>query len=620
MKTLWKWIHSGRAQAFFSGRNFPWVLAALAIALTLPSVWSGYHQDDHWIRERFQGFVHLPGVKGGALDTCVFGDGDPEQNRARMELGFAPWWTPPDWKIAFWRPLCSLTHWMDWRLFGDRAWVMHLHNLLWYGLLVFVLTLLYRRLLIPAWVAGLAGLMYLLDAAHAIPVGWIATRNAPLSSFFVVLVLYLHDRWRRDGGAPAMTAAWIALVLGLLSSEATTAAGAYLAAYALFVDRAGRLKGVVALLPYLVIVVVWRLAYHHLDYGVAATTLYTDPIEQPGRFMAHILLFLPVMLFGQLAASEPAIWNFLPSPFMEIGLAISVAFVLFVAWMLWPLLKRDKVARFWALGMVLSTLLVCTAIPQGRELMNPGIGGMALVAQFLGWRLSEDHGRAETRVYQVMARVLVGLWLFLHVAVSAVFLPMQSANAIRDAEGFERALNDSAGLDAEIANQTLLIVNTPADLLTHVLPHQRAAAGLPLPKHTYCLCAGVDSLEIERRDERTLTFRPDNTFLATPRSAMFCDPETHPMHVGQIIRLTGLEIEVTQVTPDGRPSEFVLRFDGPLESMTYRWVVFKDMAYVPFTPPAVGQKLQNAGPTIRDIVDQWFRGKGEQNVQNQTKR
>jgi len=604
----------GRAADFCERRPrwLPWVLAALAIAFTLPSIWSGYHQDDHLIRERFQRFVHLPGITGGLLDTCVFGDGDPEHNRARMELGIVPWWTPPDWKIAFWRPLCSLTHWLDWQLFGDRSWVMHLHSLLWYGLLVFVLTLLYRRLLTPAWVAALAGLMYLLDAAHALPVGWIATRNAPLSSFFVVLVLYLHDRWRRDGWAPAMAAAWIALALGLLGSEATTAAGAYLAAYALFVDRAGWRKGSAALVPYLVIVVVWRLAYHHLGYGVAATMHYTDPIEQSGRFMAHILRFLPVMLLGQLAASDPVIWNFLPSPFIEIGLAIAVAFVLFVAWILWPLLKRNNVARFWALGMVLSTLLICTAFPQGRELMNPGIGGMALVAQFLGWRLSQDPKGAESRTYRGMARVLVGLWLFLHVVVSAVFLPLQSAKATHDAERFERTLNDSAGLDPEIANQTLLIVSTPADIFTHDLPGQRAAEGLPVPKHTYCLCAGVDSLDIERRDQRTLTFRPDNTFLATLRSAMFCDPQTHPMHAGQIICLDEVEIEVTQATPDGRPSEFVLRFNQPLESATYRWVVFKDMTYVPFTLPAVGQKLVVTSPTLTEFVRQWFRGKQEQ--------
>jgi hypothetical protein len=468
------------------------------------------------------------------------------------------------------------------------------------------LALLYRRLLTPAWIAGFAGLLYLLDAAHAASVSWIATRNAALSSFFAVLVLYLHDRWRRDGWAAGMVAAWIALAAGLLGSEATIAAGAYLAAYALFVDRAGRFKGFVALLPYLAIVVAWRLVYHHLGYGVAASMLYTDPLEAPGRFLADIPRFLPVMLFSQLAAGEPLLWNFLPSPFMGAGWAIAGAFLLFVGWMLWPLLKRDAVARFWALGMALSALPVCTAIPQGRELMNPGIGGMALVAQFLGWRFSQDPKAGETKTYRLMAGVLVRVWLFLHVAVSAVVLPITSGSNTRDAERFERALNNSAGLDPEIANATLLIVNTPADLFSHVLPIQRAADGLPVPKHSYCLCAGVQSLEIERRDERTLTLRPDDTFLTRPYSAMFCDPHTHPMRAGQIIRLADLEVEVTQVTADGRPTEFVVRLDAPLESPAYRWVVFKGMTYVPFTPPAVGEKTHVAGLRLAELARQFL--------------
>ena len=595
----------GQVRACLEWPHAPWALAALAVALTAPSIWSGYHQDDHLMRERFRGFVHLPELKSNLLDTAVISDGDPEHNRARMERGIVPWWTPPDWKCAFWRPLCGLTHWLDWTSFGDRPWVMHVHNMLWYGLIVFVLALLYRRLLIPAWVAGFAGLLYMLDAAHALPVGWIAMRNTLLSSFFVVLILYLHVRWRRDGWGPGMVAAWIALALGLLASEATTAAGAYLAAYALFVDRAGRLKGFAALLPYLAIVIAWRLVYDHLGYGAAANMLYTDPLQEPGRFLADVPRFLPLLLFGQLAASDPIVWNFLPSPFTEAGLAIAVVFLLFVARTLWPLLRRDPVARFWALGMVLSALPLCAAIPQGRELMNPGIGGMALVAQFVGWRLSQDPDGGETKTYQFMARALVCVWLFLHIAVSAVILPIQSGRAAYDAEGFERALNDSAGLDPEIANAALLIVNTPADLFSHLLPIQRAADGLPVPEHSYCLCAGIQSLEIERRDERTLTLRPDDTFLTRPYSAMFCDPHTHPMHVGQIIRLTGIEIEVTQVTPDGRPSEFVVHFDAALESPAYRWVVFKDMTYAPFTPPAVGEKTRVAGPRLTDLA-RWF--------------
>ena len=188
-------------------KHVPIVLAAVAFVLTLPAAWSGYYQDDHLIRLRFQDFSGLPGVHGRLLDTCVFSDGDPAQNRARMECGFLPWYAPPDWKVAFGRPFASLTHYADWVLLGDHAWAMHLHSLLWYALLVFVLALLYRRMFASAGVAGLAALLYLLDPVHALANGWIAARNAAISSVFIVLVLYFHDRWRRDGWRTGMVLA-----------------------------------------------------------------------------------------------------------------------------------------------------------------------------------------------------------------------------------------------------------------------------------------------------------------------------------------------------------------------------------------------------------------------------
>jgi hypothetical protein len=589
-------------------RGLPWLLAALTVLLTLPSLWTGYYQDDHLIRLRFQGFPGLPGVTGKLLDTCVFGDGDPDQTRVRMERGIFPWWTPNDWKIAFWRPLTGATHWLDWRLFGDCAWLMHLHSLLWYGLLVALLTRLYQRLLTPHWIAGLAGLLYLLDAAHAVPVTWIATRNAALSSVFVVLVLYFHDRGRRDGWRPGSFAAVAALILGLLGSEAAVAVGGYLAAYALFLDRGRWPARIASLLPYLTVVVIWRAVYQALGYGVTGSMLYTDPFKQPVTLVLDTLRYLPSLVFCQLAASDPAIWNFVPPLLEAVYLASAVAFLLFVTYVLWPMLRRDAVARFWALGMVLSALPVCTTMPQGRELMNPGIGAMALIAQFLGSRWATPPAESETPVYRRMAKALAVLWIVLHLAVSSVALPVNSYTGTVKQERVAQHLNDGAPSDPRITSDTLLIVNTPADLLGSTLPVMRAANGEPVPKYGRLLCAGVRSLEIERLDERALRFRLDDLFLTRPWTQVFRNPATHPMQAGQTVRLTGLEAQVVSATKEGRPKEVLFRFDVPLEDPSLRWVVFKDRTYAPFTPPPVGKTIHVNGPSFPDIV-RWFLGR-----------
>jgi len=114
---------------------------------------------------------------------------------------------------------------------------MHLHSLAWLGAVVVVATLFYRRMFAAAWIAGLAALLFAVDDAHGFPAVWLANRNALIGVFFGLLTLIAHDRWRRDGWWMGAVLAPLAFLLGLLSKESAVATGAYLVAYALFLDR-----------------------------------------------------------------------------------------------------------------------------------------------------------------------------------------------------------------------------------------------------------------------------------------------------------------------------------------------------------------------------------------------
>ena len=63
------------------------------------------------------------------------------------------------------------------------------------------------------------------------------------------------------------------------------------------------------------------------------------------------------------------------------------------------------------------------------------------------------------------------------------------------------------------------------------------------------------------------------------------------MSLGQKVQLTGMTVEITRMTGDNRPYEATFRFDVPLEDASLRWLQFKNGAFIPFTPPAVGQKI-----------------------------
>ncbi len=67
--------------------------------------------------------------------------------------------------------------------------------------------------------------------------------------------------------------------------------------------------------------------------------------------------------------------------------------------------------------------------------------------------------------------------------------------------------------------------------------------------------------------------------------------DDHPLKLGERIELTGLTIEITALTEDGRPAEAAFRFATTLEDPSFRWVQWKDGVYVPFAVPAVAQTI-----------------------------
>ena len=114
---------------------------------------------------------------------------------------------------------------------------MHLESVLLYGLLVFVVTHLYRQTLTPMWVAGLAALLFAVDDSHGQSVAWISARNSLLATIFGSLALIAHDRWRNRGWKAGAFLGPLAFMLSLLSKEMGAAFGGYVAAHVAFLDK-----------------------------------------------------------------------------------------------------------------------------------------------------------------------------------------------------------------------------------------------------------------------------------------------------------------------------------------------------------------------------------------------
>ena len=72
--------------------------------------------------------------------------------------------------------------------------------------------------------------------------------------------------------------------------------------------------------------------------------------------------------------------------------------------------------------------------------------------------------------------------------------------------------------------------------------------------------------------------------------------------VGDHVDLTGLRIEVTAITPDGRPAEASFHFDLALDDPSLLLMQWSRRGYVPFTPPPPGGHVTLPGTDFLDAV------------------
>ncbi len=209
--------------------------AALAGVLTLPSLGNGLGIDDHLYRARA-----MEGWDAGrsARDLFSFANPDrPDEVRRQIDQGELSWWAAPRLRWRFLRPLPLLLHHLEFKwLERGGAWLMHLHSVLWMAALAAVAAVLFRRLLEPGWVAGLAALLYAVDDGHGFAVGWLANRCMLMAAVLAIGTLLAHDAWRRRGWRAGAILAPVTLALTLLCSEESLAIAGFLLAHVVVLD------------------------------------------------------------------------------------------------------------------------------------------------------------------------------------------------------------------------------------------------------------------------------------------------------------------------------------------------------------------------------------------------
>ncbi len=576
-----QWLSTDRGRAII-------ILAALL--LVSPALCTGLVADDLIHELMLDPHPGIEGIRYRPLDLFAFATGDAIANHQLMEEGVFPWWADRHVLLAFWRPLSSLSHLLNHWLWAHHASLMHLQSMAWFGAALVAILGVYRRWLVPPWVAGLALLLYAVDDARAPAVAWVANRNALVSMAFALPALLLHDRWRREASRRARWLATGCLAVGLLAGETACALVGYLVAYAVCLDR-GALRGrALSLLPYAVVLVVWRILYVWTGHGVAGSGIYMDLGHDPIGFLRVTAVRLPLLLAAAILGPWADLWEPLGllAPAWQPWLLGWSGFVLAAfGVMVWPLAKRDPVTRFFALGSVLATVPMCSTFVHDRLLMVPCIGTMALVARLIGAWVEDRDQRSRART------ATVGILAMAHLVVAPILAPMRAYAAVDGSNRMLRHAYDSLPSDTTITHQTVILVNPPFDPFVAYFPVYRQAEHVPRPERLRWIANGTTPLRLQRVDERTLLVRAKYGWLSTVSERMLRDPEKAPARAGDTIDLRDVSFEVVEVM-DGRPSEVRVRFEVPLDDPGFVWLQWgaDGSGFVPFRPPPVGESVE----------------------------
>jgi hypothetical protein len=572
---------TGRLSAAIASPQVVFLAVLAAVLLNLPSIPTGWYLDDLVHRAQFLEVGPMTDSSNMTHRMYDFLSGDPKDTLAYKNLGVLPWWADDKLKIRFWRPLSSLTHVADYAIWPESAPLMHAHSVVWLAGLVAMTALLYRRLIAAPLVAGLAALLYALDDAHGMPVAFLANRNAIVATFFGVLSLWLHDRFRRDGWAAGSFLSPLAFLAALLSGESGIGIAPYLLGYALFLERRSGLARFASIAPHAAVGIVWLVVYQAGGYGTSGSAFYLDPVGQPGEWFRAFLIRAPLLLLGQ--------WFLPPSSFAFawtkaqtlVVVAFGAAFLALFFSFLIPTLRDDATARFFAFGMLLAVVPITAGFPHDRLLFFVGIGGMGLLAMLLV--------RLFDRSLTGWGGRLLGFALVVAHFVVAPPLQVLMGTSLASQEPIYAGPPRSLPPDPKLEEQRLVVVNPPNAFYGQYTLVVRAFDGQPVPKSLLMLAPGTTALVLERPSSNTLVIEAQDGWLRSPFDNVYRDP-SRPFPPDYRIELSDVRIQVMEWTADGAPKRVEFTFARELEDDSLRWVLYEEGRYVPFDVPAAGEK------------------------------
>lgn len=227
--------------------------ALLALLLYLPVFRYGFVRDDREL------FADNPFVRAhGYLWMLLSSD----------------FWSSSGADSGLWRPLVTLSYWVDGRLGGWLPAWFHTVNLLSHVAVTALVAWVVVAFGAPVAAAWVAGLLFAVMPAHVEPVAWISGRTDVWCALFGLLAIALHLRSNGRRGVMWRTAAALAFLLALFSKESAAPLLVVLGAIEWRRSAAeGRARTVfLELAPYAALAAAWAVLHQRVAPGALAVT------------------------------------------------------------------------------------------------------------------------------------------------------------------------------------------------------------------------------------------------------------------------------------------------------------------------------------------------------------
>ncbi len=555
------------------------VIAVAAILVFSPSLTTPFLLDDYLHVSMLEGTFP---AKRSAFDLYNFIN--DEDRPVLVERGMLPWWSHPKLQVRFFRPLSSALRWADHQALGAKPLLLHVHSFAWWALAVLAVRRLFQRALSPR-ATTFATIAFALAPCHALPLAWIANREALISLALGAAGLDAYMRFRDRGKVSGALVAALAFGLSMLGGEYAFAIAGYVIAREI-VARDGLVKRAASALAFGAPAAVYLYARAKLGYGSFASGFYTDPFRETGAFLREVPRRAATLIAeGWMGLDDETITPATP------GIALALALAALVALVASPIRRamadlddeRRRTLSWLLLGSLLAIPPVLAVMPSPRLLGASMIGVAAVVGLLLdrAWfPRGEPDGSWASRVMPAAALAL-GFAHLVHGPVTSFLIGRRFHRSAVDFRVYATALRERIG-DTDDAEVFVLRAMGGSFFLPFAL-NERGK-----PPLRFRILSHTGHVLVLGRDDHTfdLIVAPDQALFPSGFGSLFRN-RRDKLSPGAIIDIPGVRATVLDV---GRHGPRAARFevDHPLDAPSLVWITEGHKGFPEATLPSPG--------------------------------